>query len=220
MSPERARTHTRRASRDLFVELISIASLRVPVCGCVYTRMSVCTAGIGLCSVAQFWLNKGEYCRTDKETGVQRDRYRYKWEKGEGGRERCWQLKHPSPLWLPCVWSFIFVCVCFAPKSVVFSSVVSLPVVPLSGESMFTQHALWAVTVGVVHPPSPRQPTDAPSFASVSPSKRSLFSTLHICQVTAEWKLNRNVDSLKWSWIICRRQTVSFPREKGRSWKI
>lgn len=112
MSPERARTHTRRASRDLFVELISIASLRVPVCGCVYTRMSVCTAGIGLCSVAQFWLNKGEYCRTDKETGVQRDRYRYKWEKGEGGRERCWQLKHPSPLWLPCVWSFIFVCVC------------------------------------------------------------------------------------------------------------
>lgn len=47
-----------------------------------------------------------------------------------------------SPVTSLCVIIHICVCVCFAPKSVVFSSVVSLPVVPLSGESMFTQHAL------------------------------------------------------------------------------
>lgn len=39
---------------------------------CVYACLSVCIAGIGLCSVAQFWLKKGEYCKPDKRQGLQR----------------------------------------------------------------------------------------------------------------------------------------------------
>lgn len=47
-----------------------------------------------------------------------------------------------SPATSLCVIIQMCVCVCVCAQDCVFSSVVSLPFVPLSGESMFTQHGL------------------------------------------------------------------------------
>lgn len=58
-----------------------------------------------------------------------------------------------------------FMCVFFFSFASAFSTAVSLPAVPLSGESVFTQHDLWAVTVGGVHPSLPWQPKDAASVS-------------------------------------------------------
>lgn len=145
--------------------------MRVSVC--VYMWVSVCIAGLALCSVAQFWLNKENTVGPMKCQGLGGTNID-KWEdESEGERDReAWVVKAPQlklhvPLWIPCVITCVSVCACMyaCAQICVFSSVVSLPVVPLPQESMFTQRDLWAVTTGLMHPSSPQWPRDAVSLS-------------------------------------------------------
>lgn len=105
--------------------------MRVSVC--VYMWVSVCIAGLALCSVAQFWLNKENTVGPMKCQGLGGTNIE-KWEdesEGERGRE-AWVVKAPQlklhiPLWISCVITCVFVCACmyvcmckFVPKSVFF----------------------------------------------------------------------------------------------------